>query len=189
MFRKASTVSLIITAVAILGGLYLNTAITIQSPIDNSPQITSLKIEKTHNDPARIRKDHTFFFDYTMEATDDHKITWAFVIICEPDGNKTTINLVEVSGKYTDAFQAWDSGNYVFQFNVIDDANQKTVLETNRTIVYNTFTKYMQKYTAEGWNPEFLMEVYRLDKGKIETLYGTPDLENYLEDMLNLIDE
>lgn len=187
LVRKILAVALIIAVASIVGGFTLLKPKPSLGLVDKPPRIISIQIEKTHHDPARIRRDFTFFFDFSMEATDDHNFAQAFVIIYEPDGSQSTIDLVEVSGRYSDAFQAWNSGTYVFQFCVIDNQNQQTVSEINRTVFYDTFAQYMQKYVAEGWNPEFLLEVYRLDKRKIESLYGTPNLELYLDEMLNLM--
>jgi hypothetical protein len=107
-------------------------------PTDNAPLITSIIIENTHHDPDRIRRDHTFYFDFTMEAIDDNGIKNACVVITSPDANQTIINLVEVSGSYSDSFQALHSGNYTFIFKVVDTANQTTVIQASRSVVYST---------------------------------------------------
>ena len=124
-----------------------------------------------------------------MEAVDDNNITSASVNIVEPDGGIETLNLVEVSGRYSDSFQAWDEGTYVFQFMVVDNVNQKTVSEINASIVYEIFDEYMQIFISKGWSSDFLLDVYQLNPGEVENLFGTPSLEKYLEKMFKLFGE
>jgi hypothetical protein len=135
--RNTLLISLIISSILIAGGFYHITVSTCPKEIDNPPQILAVIVEKTHTDPSRIRKDNTFFFDFSIKVIDDHHITEAYVIIVDPNGNQTKINLVGVYGTYSDAFQAWYDGTYVFKFTVIDNANQKSFFMTNRTIVYS----------------------------------------------------
>ena len=187
MFKKLRIASLVLLAVAITGGLYLNLISIKESSFDSPPQITFTQIEKTHNDPARIRKDFTFFFDFSMEAIDDNQIAKSYVIITEPNTNQTKIELVKVNGRYSDSYQVWNSGTYFFKFVVVDDLLQETIVEKKRTIVYDSYAKFMQKYIAEGWNSEFLMKIYRLDKEKVNSLYANPEFEKYLEDMYEQI--
>jgi len=153
--------------------------------VDNPPTITGVHIEKTHRDPSRIRASYTFYLDFFVEATDDNLISQVLANITHPDGTQTVLDMPEASGIYVDTIQAREEGNYSLQFIAVDNSNQKTVSETTWTISYSTYAKYLQCYLAKGWNQDFLVTVYQLDKGTVESLYGTPSLDTYLE----LIDE